>query len=135
MEVFCINSLDYEKLKSYQKENLRKTIRAISMSKSNKNIKKLINLLSLNLKYLYQNPQSDSQLILQYQSIVSTFNLLIENEDIIPYFYQEILRQKHYYIINQPLISSIILFNFLIKQSFYNRKEIENFLLQVILKI
>ncbi|MBG08774.1 MAG: hypothetical protein CME68_08450 [Halobacteriovoraceae bacterium] len=121
-----IDSSDYEEVINLQQGNLRKTIRSISMSKSLKNIKKLINLLSLNLKYLYQNPQSDNQLNLQYQSIISTFNLIIENEDVIPFLFQEIYKQKHYYIITQPFISSLNLLSFLLKQKFYNKKEMEN---------
>lgn len=121
-----IDSYEYEEIKILQQENLRKTIRSISMSKNSKNIKKLINLLSLNLKYLYQNPQSDTQLNLQYQSIISTFNLIIENEDVIPFIIQETYKQKHYYIITQPFISSLNLLSFLLKQNFYNKKEMEN---------
>jgi len=121
-----IDSFEYEKIKSLQQENLRKTIRSISMSKNSKNIKRLINLLSLNLKYLYQNPQSDDQLNLQYQSIISTFNLILESPDILPFLYQEIYKQKHYYIITQPLISSLSLLSLLLKQNFYNKKEMEN---------
>ena len=121
-----IDSFEYEKIKSLQQENLRKTIRSISMSKNSKNIKRLINLLSLNLKYLYQNPQSDDQLNLQYQSIISTFNLILESPDILPFLYQEIYKQKHYYIITQPLTSSLSLLSLLLKQNFYNKKEMEN---------
>ena len=121
-----IDSHEYEQIKSHQQENLRKTIRSISMSKNSKNIKRLINLLSLNLKYLYQNPQSDDQLNLQYQSIISTFNLVFENEEILPFLFQEIYNQQHYYIINQPLISSLNLIRFLLKQNFYNKKEMES---------
>ncbi|MEE2744933.1 MAG: hypothetical protein VYD54_13555 [Bdellovibrionota bacterium] len=120
-----ISYTDYERLKESQQDNLRKTIRSLSMEKSPKAIRKLINLLSINLNYLYENPNSDELLTLQYQSILNLFNFLQENTNYLKLIYEEIVNQAHHYIINQPLISSLFLFGFLKNNQFYSKKEME----------
>ena len=95
------------------------------MEKSPKAIRKLINLLSINLNYLYENPNSDELLTLQYQSILNLFNFLQENTNYLKLIYEEIVNQAHHYIINQPLISSLFLFGFLKSNQFYSKKEME----------
>ena len=95
------------------------------MEKSPKAVRKLINLLSINLNYLYERPNSDELLILQYQSILNLFNFLQDNPNYLKVIYEEILNQGHHYIINQPLISSIFLFGFLKSNQFYSKKEME----------
>jgi hypothetical protein len=120
---------DHENIKEKQQENLRKIIRSLSMEKSSKTLRRLVNLLSINLHYLYENPSSDQFLLLQYQSIINVFNFLMENTNYIQLLYNETQKQGHHYIINQPFISSIFLLGFLISTQFYNKKEMETLFL------
>lgn len=109
-----------------QQENLRTLARSFSMGDSYENAKKLLNLVSLNLRYLFEDPTNDETLNLQYQSLKILFNFLFrytkKHEDIYKYF----VNQGHHYIFAQPFLSSLFLIGILKTAHIYSQKDIEN---------
>lgn len=109
-----------------QEEELRKLTRALSIGNPLDNAKKQTNLLTINLKHLYENPTSDPVLNLQYQSVRSLGHFLYKNPEIHEPLFREIMKQKHHYIYVQPLLASLFLVGVLKMARIYSDKEVES---------
>lgn len=107
-------------------EELRKATRSLSVGNLLDNAKKLVNLLSINMAYLYEYPTNDSALALQHQSVKNLGLFLYNRPDIHEPLYREILKQKHHFIVSQPLISSLFLIGILKNARLFSEKEVES---------
>lgn len=106
-------------------EELRKATRSLSVGNILDNARKLVNLLSINMSYLYEYPTNDAALSLQYQSVKNLGLFLYSKPDIHEPLYREILKQKHHFIVSQPLVSSLFLIGILKNARLFSEKEVE----------
>lgn len=117
---------DYKKLITFQKNSLVNITRTLSVGSPLTNVKKHLNLITTNMKFLYNNPTDDELLKLQYQSAKNLSHFLFENYKLHPALYNEYIKQKHHFIFAQPLLSSIFLLGALRQSKLLNKKEIES---------
>lgn len=129
-----IHHIDMKEIRNAVKSNLITTSRSLSIGNSLNNAKKLCFLLSINLKYIYQDPTNDELLTIQVQSAVNFAKYLSMNERHHNELYQEVLEHDFHYIYAQPLISSLLLLGFLSNNRLFNPKEIETLFLTSYLK-
>lgn len=113
------------KLIEIQQENLRQVTRSFSMGSPLDNCKRQLSLLTLNLRYLFEDPTNDGTLNLQYQSLKILFKFLYENPRKHEYIYHEFIKQGHHYIFTQPFISSLFLIGILKHSHAYSEKDVE----------
>jgi HD-GYP domain-containing protein (c-di-GMP phosphodiesterase class II) len=112
-------------LNDFLKDELTKSARSLSIGDIKSNVSQQTNLLTLTLSQLYHNPLDDHHLKLQYQTAKNLSQLIIENINHIKDFYQDYEKQKHYFILSQPMQSSLLLMGFLDSIKLFNDKEIE----------
>lgn len=132
-QIFIKNN-DADLLLNAQQENLRKVTRSLSVGDSIKNCKLQMNLLTIHMEFLYQQPTDDDRLSLQFQSARNLCSFLIENIKSHKKLYQEYLKQKHHYIFAQPMISSLFVIGVAQTSRLYNKKELESLFLTSYLK-
>ncbi len=113
------------KLISAQQENLRRITRSLSIGDPLKNAKLQMNLLTIHMEFLYQDPTNDDILNLQAQSIKNLAVFLIQNIGLHEKLYNEYIKQKHHFIFAQPMISSLFLTGVLKISKMYSDREIE----------
>jgi HD-GYP domain-containing protein (c-di-GMP phosphodiesterase class II) len=113
----------------YQQDNLRQVTRSLSVGNPVEKAIKQMNLLTINLGYLYANPTSDELLDLQFQSAKNLANFLIDKCELHEQVFQEYLSQKHHFILAQPALSSLFLMGILKTASLYSNSEIINLFL------
>ncbi|MBK24992.1 MAG: hypothetical protein CME70_13425 [Halobacteriovorax sp.] len=118
-----------QKLIEHQQMNLRNVTRSLSVGNPVEKAVKQMNLLTINLGYLYSDPTNDELLELQFQSAKNLANFLIDKCEIHEQIFQEYLKQKHHFILGQPLLSSIFLMGILKNASLYNNSEVINLFL------
>ncbi len=111
---------------SAQQENLRVITRSFSMGDSKDNAIKQLNLLTINLRYLFEDPTNDETLNLQHQSLKILFNYLFKNSKHHEEIFHHYIKQGHHYIFAQPVLSSIFLIGILKTAHVYSQKDIEN---------
>lgn len=109
-----------------QQHNLRAVTRSFSMGNSLENCKKQLSLLTLNMRYLFEDPTNDETLNLQYQSLKILFKYLYDNPKKHEQIYLDFIKQGHHYIFTQPLVSSIFLLGILKLSHIYNEKDVES---------
>lgn len=109
-----------------QQQNLRAITRAFSMGDKYENCKKQLSLMTLNMRYLFEDSTNDETLNLQYQSLKILYKYLFENTKKHEQLYLDFLKQGHHYIFTQPFISSLFLVGILKYSHAYNEKDIEN---------
>ena len=107
-------------------ESLTKVTRSLSIGDAFEKSKKQMNLLTINMEYLYLDTINDELLSLQAQSAKSLFLFLIENIDIHEKLFYEYINQKHHYIFAQPMISSFLLSGILKLSKQFSLKEMES---------
>lgn len=127
-EVF-IHRSDKSKIYHKLKEQIIKISRSLSFGNPLKNASKLTNLLSMQMNYLYQDPFNDEVLTSQFQSAKNLSNLLFQNRQIHKELYRNTSKQNHHYIINQPMLSSILLLSFAKQALTFNEKEVQQLFL------
>lgn len=110
-----------------QQENLRLATRSLSMGDPVENAKKQINLLLLNMRYLYENPTDDDHLNLMIQSVRNLARFLLKNQEYSEQLYQEVQKQKHHFVFAQPFFSSFFLLGVLKTTFMYSDREMEHF--------
>ncbi|MEE3079242.1 MAG: hypothetical protein VX341_07905 [Bdellovibrionota bacterium] len=109
-----------------QQEHLRVITRSFSMGDSKENARKQLNLLSLNLRYLFEEPTNDETLNLQHQSLKILFNFLYKNSKYHEEIFHQYIKQGHHYIFAQPFLSSLFLIGILKIAHVYSQKDVEN---------
>ncbi len=113
-------------LTELQQQSLRTITRSFSMGNPHENCKKQLSLLTLNLRYLFEDPTNDETLNLQYQSLKILFKYLFDNPKKHEVIYQEFIKQGHHYIFTQPFVSALFLLGVLKHSHAYSEKDIEN---------
>lgn len=124
-----ISAEDYELVHEKLNTQLVQLSRAQSTSDPLKNSMNQAHLLSLQLTNLYANPFDDALLNSQYQNSKNFSNLLFNNKSIHKDLYHKYQKQKHHYIIGQPMLSSILLLSFVQHTKMFTEKEIQTLFL------
>lgn len=117
------------KLIEYQQKKLLQITRSLSVGDPVEKALKQINLLTINLSFLYLNPTDDQLLDIQFQSAKNLANFLIDKSEIHEQIFHGYLKEKHHFILAQPHISSIFLLGILKSASIYSNNEIINLFL------
>jgi len=125
---------NHVKLRAMQQDNLRKVSRSLSIGEPLSRGRKQLNLMTLNMMYLYQDPTSDEVLNLQYQASKNLSSFLIENQDILPKLFTEYIKSNHHYIYAQPIVSSLFLIGILKYSHRFSNKEIETLFITSLFK-
>jgi hypothetical protein len=125
---------DIDEIKKNLELALTKITRSLSVGDPLQNGPKDIKLLSLNLNGLYQNPHSDSLLMLQFQSTQNLSKFLLENKRAQPFLFQNLLKENFHYTLAQPMLCSLLLLSFLQSIRLFHDREIENLFLTSYLK-
>lgn len=110
----------------YLQEELRSHSRKLSIGNPQDNARKIVTYLTLNSRYLYEDPTDDMKLNLQYQSARGLFYFLLANIDFHPTLYKEFIAQKFHYVIAQPFLSSLLLVGIMKQTRAFNDKEMES---------
>jgi HD-GYP domain-containing protein (c-di-GMP phosphodiesterase class II) len=116
---------DFVTLVEIQQDNLRNVSRSLSIGNPIDKCRKFFSLLSINLRYLYDDPTNDEILNLQLSSLVNFSKLLYKNSNLQIALFEEILKQKHHFTQSQPLLSSIFLLGILRQSKQFSERECE----------
>lgn len=117
----------HQKLIENLQEILLSETRSLSINKSVEKVKKQMNLLTINMAYLYDNPKNDDTLKLQHKCAKTLAYYLMSHMDIHNPLYKEYIKQKHHFIYAQPLISSFFVLGLLKNIGLYADNDIEQF--------
>jgi HD-GYP domain-containing protein (c-di-GMP phosphodiesterase class II) len=120
-----ISETDKIKLIEYQQKLLTQVTRSLSMGDPLQNAIRQMALMNINLKNLYQNPNQDEYLNLQFQCAKNLAIFLISHAQLIPQLYRHFTEQKVEYIYIQPLITSLLLIGLLKTTHLFTDKDIE----------
>ncbi len=115
-------------------ENLIHATRSLSVGPPLDNGKRLLNLLAQHCSYLYAHPSDDDILSIHTQSAKILCHFLMKNIDIHPQLYREFMKQKHKYVLAQPILSSLFLVGILKNSITVGDKEVENLFITSIFK-
>jgi hypothetical protein len=107
-------------------ESLVKVTRSLSIGDSFEKCKKQMNLLTINMEYLYIDTINDDLLQLQAQSAKNLYLFLTDNLEILENLFYDYIKQKHHYIFAQPMISSILLCGIMKSAKMFSSKEMES---------
>ena len=124
-----IHYRDYEQMRESISEGLTQLSRSLSMGDSVKKTSRHAGLLTLQLGQLYDNPYDDQLLTSQFQSSKNLGQFLLTDKEIVHPLYQNVLKQGHDFVLAQPLLSSLLLLNFLQNVSMFSGKEIQSLFL------
>lgn len=120
---------DHQLIVERQQKNLREITRSLSIGDPVEKGKKQLSLLTINMRFLYENPTDDDALDLQIQSVKNLAYFLLDNHTIHEKLYQEYIKQKHHFVFAQPLLSSLFLIGLLRMSRLFSDKEMENLFL------
>ena len=120
---------DFYQLVTIQQENLRNVSRSLSIGKPMDKAQKFLSLLSINLRYLYDDPTNDEILNLQVQSLINFSKFLNNYSNLQIEIFEEILKQKNHFTQSQPLLSSIFLLGILRQSKQFSPRECEQLFL------
>jgi HD-GYP domain-containing protein (c-di-GMP phosphodiesterase class II) len=127
-EIFIYKE-DFIKLNEKLNQEIIKVTRSLSIGDPKTKGIKHVNLLSMQMSNLYNDPFNDELLSNQFQSAKNFFNLLFQNKNIHKSLYANLIKQNHHYTVAQPLLSSILLVSFLQSTGMFSEKEIQNYFL------
>ncbi len=127
-ELFIPHS-ERQNLIEYHQENLRKITRSLSVGDAFDKGKKVFNLLTINMEYLYRDPTNDETLNLQFQSAKNLAAFLTKNVDLHEPLFKNYMQMKHHFVFAQPLLSSLFLLGVLKMSHLFNAKDVEGLFL------
>ncbi len=127
-EVF-IHHEDANILKKNRELQLIKTSRALSIGDSLENGKKVMQLLSLTIKDLYENPHDDQLLKVQFQNTQNLGQFLLNHKKLQFELYKKMQEHSFHFTQTQPMLSSILMLSFLQSLKVFTDKEIEDLFL------
>lgn len=127
-ELYIAHS-ERQSLITYQQDNLRKVTRSLSVGDPLDKGKRILNLLTINMEYLYRDPTNDETLNLQFQSAKNLAAFLAANVELHEPLYRSYLQMKHHFVFSQPLLSSLFLLGVLKMSHLFNAKDVENLFL------
>ena len=107
-------------------KNLLQVTRSLSVGNSLEKGKLQMNLMTINMGYLYRDPTDDSILKLQHQCGKNFAYFLLNHLDLIDPLQKEFIKQKHHFVYAQPLIASVFLLGLMKYSQLYNDQEVEN---------
>ncbi|MBT7609126.1 MAG: hypothetical protein HN576_05185 [Bacteriovoracaceae bacterium] len=105
--------------------SLVQVTRSLSIGDPFEKCKKQMNLLTINMEYLYLDTINDDLLSLQAQSVKNLFLFLINNLEIHEKLFYDYINQKHHYIFAQPMISSLLLCGIMKSAKLFPVREME----------
>lgn len=117
---------DRQKLIDYIQTSLVSVTRSLSVGDPVEKGLKQMNLLTINMSYLYKNPTNDELLQLQYQSAKNLAYFLMDKVHIHEQLFQLYTKQKHFFIFSQPLLSSLFVLGILKFSRRFTDQDIEN---------
>ncbi len=120
-----ITEKDRQAISLMMQQELHKSARSLSIGNIQSNIAQQTNLLSINMASLLNDPMNDEILKLQFQTIKNLSSVLLANKDELKAFYEDYEKQKHYFMISHPMLSSMLLLAFLESIHMFSEKEIE----------
>lgn len=123
---FFVDSHDYQKIVERSQKLLMQQTRSLSIGDQIENGKKEMNVLSLNLRHLYNDPINDELLSQHAQGVKILAYFLMENLKNHFVFFEEYKKNKHHYILAQPMLSSLFLIGLIKHAKIYSDKESEN---------
>lgn len=106
-------------------KNLLQITRSLSVGNPLDKGKQVINLLTINMGYLYNDPTNDTYLKLQHQCAKNLAYFLINRISLLEQLQKDYIRQKHHFIYAQPLIASLFLLGLMKYSQLYSDQEIE----------
>lgn len=124
-----ISHKDKKLLSDGLENKLIKIARSLSIGDPLKNGVAQTNFLSMSMANLYKNPFNNQHLTTQFKSASSLCNFLDENKKIQKAIYHNISSQSHHFTVNQPLLTSIMLFSFIKHLKLFNDNEAQNLFL------
>lgn len=124
-----VEQADFDLIDEKLREQLTKHTRALSIGDVNKNAKKQVNLLTMQMSSLYDNPFNDELLTNQFQNSKNLGNLLYNNKNIQKDVYHNLSKQNYHYTHKQPLLSSIMLLSYFQHLGLFTELEIQNMFL------
>ncbi len=107
-------------------KNLLNVTRSLSVGNPVENGRSVMNLLTINMGYLYEDPTNDKHLKLQHQCAKNLVYFLINRINILEPLQKDFIKQKHHFVYAQPLIASIFLLGLMKYSQLYTDQEIEN---------
>ncbi|MCF8060172.1 MAG: hypothetical protein K9K67_12805 [Bacteriovoracaceae bacterium] len=107
-------------------KNLLNVTRSLSVGNAVEKGRSAMNLLTINMGYLYEDPTNDKHLKLQHQCAKNLAYFLINRINILEPLQKDFIKQKHHFIYAQPLIASIFLLGLMKYSQLYSDQEIEN---------
>lgn len=117
---------DYFKITDNIKDKLIKATRSLSIGDAPSNARKHITLMSLHLQSLYTNPLNDEYLDVQFKGAQNLGKFLQVNKELTKLMYLELKKQKHHYVISQPILSSVLMIGYLNFIKVFQDKDVEN---------
>ena len=125
LKIFVPKVERYKIIETHQ-QVLTKLTRSLSMGVNINNVKKQLNVLTITLQHLYEDPTNDDILTTQFQGIKNLFKFLIEHPENHYELYIEYAKSKHHFIFSQPMFSSIFLTGILKNSHLFSLREMEN---------
>jgi HD-GYP domain-containing protein (c-di-GMP phosphodiesterase class II) len=107
-------------------KNLLQVTRSLSLGNPLEKGRAQMNLLTINMGYLYQNPTDDTILKLQHQCAKNLAYFLLNKIDLLVPLQREYIKQKHHFVLAQSLIASVFLIGLMKYSQLYSDQEIEN---------
>ena len=128
-EHIFVEQSDYDLIDDVIREQLTKHTRSLSIGDIGKNARKQVNLLTMQMSSLYDNPFDDEMLVNQFQNSKNLGTLLYNNKNIHKDVYHNLSKQKYHYTHKQPLLSSIMLLSYFQHLGLFTETEIQNLFL------
>lgn len=127
-EIF-LHKEDYDRIHDKLNQEIIKVTRSLSIGDPKVKATKHVNLLSMQMSNLYNDPFNDELLNNQFQSATNFARLMYQNKKIHKHVYHKLIKQSHHYTIAQPLLASILLASFLQNSGLFSEKEIQTYFL------
>lgn len=107
-------------------KNLLQVTRSLSVGNPLEKGRAVMNLLTINMGYLYADPTNDKYLKLQHQCAKNLAYFLINRINLLEPLQKDFIKQKHHFVLAQPLIASVFLLGLMKYSQLYSDSEIEN---------
>lgn len=124
-----VEQSDFELIDTKLRDQLTKHTRSLSIGDVGQNAKKQVNLLTMQMGSLYDNPFNNDLLLNQFQNSRNLGTLLYNNKEIHKDVYHNLSKQKYHYTHKQPLLASIMLLSYFQHLGLFTEAEIQSMFL------
>ena len=129
-QTFCfITQSDLPKFIDGITDCLRKVTRALSMGDPLEKGPAALNIITHHLRYVYRYPTNDELLRQHYLCLKNLIGLLSTNHTLIKQITEDYHAQGHYYVLAQPILSSLFLIGILKNIQLMNPHDVEDLFL------